>query len=278
MKKKILLALEGNRLSPSTLAYGIEIAKKSDSLLVGVFMRDLKFSGFTYPTLLGPPLQIASEYAILLKEEREEIEKNIKLFNDKCAEEHIAHHVHFDEASPVAGLIHESAYADLIILDAKMNISSLLPGHPSSSLREILADAHCPIMVVPARYHEIKNTILSYDGSHSSAYAIKMFNYVLPEWSGYPATLLSIEETTGTHLKENTNIRELLSRHYSNVRYQLLRGDVAEELSKYLRHHSTGSIVVMGAYGRSALARFWQESMANMIISEIGMPVFICHQ
>jgi hypothetical protein len=32
----------------------------------------------------------------------------------------------------------------LIIMDTKMNISSLLPDNPSSTLRDILVEAHCP--------------------------------------------------------------------------------------------------------------------------------------
>ena len=40
--------MEGDRFSNSTLKYGIEIARQTDSLLVGVFMRDLKYAGYAY--------------------------------------------------------------------------------------------------------------------------------------------------------------------------------------------------------------------------------------
>jgi nucleotide-binding universal stress UspA family protein len=278
MKKKILLAMEGTRFSTSTLKYGIEIAKESDSLLVAVFIRDLKYAGFIYPTMMGQPPADNTGYAILMKEEREIINKNFKLFNDKCAKEEIAHHVHLDEDAPIAGLINESAYADLIITDSKMNISSLFPDNPSSSLSDILVDAHCPILVVPSTFHPIKNITLSYDGSHSSAHAIKMFNYLFPEWSERKTTLLSVEVQKGTHLKENTNIRELMGRHYNNVEYQVLYGNVVKEITKYMKHNSSDSIVVMGAYGRNALSRLWHQSLANMIIKEAKVPVFIAHQ
>jgi len=278
MKKKILLAMEGDRFSNSTLKYGIEIAKQTDSLLVGVFMRDLKYAGYAYPIIFDQPFVDTGVYSKFIKEEREKINANIKIFNDKCAKEGVAHKVHLDEAAPIEGLIHESAYADLIIMDSKMNISDLLPDNPSSTLRDILVDAHCPIMIVPGSYQEIKNIILSYDGGHSSAFAIRMFNYIFPEWSDYKTYLVSINDGKGNHLKENTNIRELMGRHYTNVNYELMKGDVSKEMKKFMKYNSSNSVMVMGAYGRNALSRLWRQSMANMIIKDIKVPVFISHR
>lgn len=277
MKKKIILAMEGNRFSNSTLKYGIEIAKLTDSLLVGVFMRDLKYAGYAYPIIFDQPFVDTGLYSKFLKEEREKIDANIKIFQDKCSKEGIAHKVHLDEAAPIEGLIHESAYADLIIMDSKMNISDLLPDSPSSTLRDILVDAHCPIMIVPGTYQQIRNIVLTYDGSHSSATAIKMFNYIFPEWSDNKTYLVSVNHAKGNHLKENTNIRELMGRHYSDVTYEILRGDTAKEIKKFMKYNSANSIVVMGAYSRNAFSRLWRQSLANMIIKDVKVPVFISH-
>jgi hypothetical protein len=277
MQKKILLAMEGNRFSTSTLKYGIEIAKETNSLLVGVFLRDLKYAGYAYPIIFDQPFVDTGVYSKFLKEEKEKIDANIKIFNDRCSKEGIAHKVHLDEAAPIEGIIHESAYADLIIMDSKMNISDLLPDNPSSTLRDILVDAHCPIMIVPTSYQPIKNIILSYDGSHSSAFAVRMFSYIFPEWCDYKAFLVSVNQSKGNHLKENTNIRELMSRHYSDVTYEVMKGDVGKEMMKFMKYNYANSIVVMGAYGRNALSRLWRQSLANMIIKDIKVPVFISH-
>ncbi len=278
MKKKILIAMEGNRFSNSALRYGVEIAKQTESLLVGVFMRDLKYAGYAYPIIFDQPFVDTAVYSKFMKEEREKIDANIKIFKDKCDKAGVAHKVHLDEAAPIEGLIHESAYADLIIMDSKMNISSLLPDNPSSTLRDILVDAHCPIMIVPMSFQPINNIILSYDGSHSSAFAIRMFNYVFPEWSDYKTYLVSVNDGSGNHLKENTNIRELMSRHYSNVTYELMKGDVVKEIKKFMKYNNSNSIMVMGAYGRNAFSRLWRQSLANMIIKEAKVPVFISHR
>ena len=133
-------------------------------------------------------------------------------------------------------------------------------------------------MIVPTSYQEIKNIILSYDGSRSSVYAIKMFNYIFPEWSDCKTFLVNVNESKGNHLKENTNIRELMGRHYTNVTYEVMKGDVTKEIKKFMKYNYSNSVVVMGAYGRNALSRLWHQSLANMIIKDIKVPVFISHQ
>ena len=278
MKKKILIAIQGDRFSPSAVKYGIEIAKGTDSLLVGVFMRDLKYAGYAYPIIFDQPFVDTTSFSKFEKEERAEINANVKLFTDQCAAAGVAHKVHLDEAAPIEGLIHESAYADMIIMDSKMNISSILPDSPSSTLRDILTDAHCPTMIVPTTYTPIRYTILSYDGSPSSTYAIKMFNYIFPEWRDNNTYLVSVNNAKGNHLKENANIRELMSRHYPNVIYEVMKGDVVHEMKKFLKYNSKNSIIIMGSYGRNALSRLFRQSLANMIIKDIKIPVFISHQ
>lgn len=276
MKKRIILATEGDRISTSTLRYAIDIAKESGSVLVGVFMRDLKYAGFTYATMLGTS---SSAYAVLGKAEKAATEKNIRHFQERCSAAGVAHHVVLDQDAPIAGLIEESAFADLIITDSRMNISSLLPDTPSSSLRDILVDAHCPILIVPNAYRSIRHTTLTYDGSPSSIYAMRMFRYIFPEWADRRTTLLSvIDIRESTHLKSNDAIRELSSGLYPNLKYQVLKGEPATAITKYMKKDGADSIIVMGAYGRNALSRLLHQSLSNMLIKEAKVLIFIAHQ
>lgn len=276
MKKRIILAMEGDRTSASSLRHAIEIAKGSGSVLIGIFMRDLKYAGFSYATMLGTS---TSAYAVVGQAEKTATAKNIKTFQQKCSAAGVAHHVLLDQDAPITGLIEESAFADLIITDARMNIASLLPDVPSSSLRDILVEAHCPVLIVPDTYHSIRYTTLSYDGSPSSVYAMKMFRYIFPEWADRRTTLVSvIDQKESTHLKSNNTVRELTDCLYPNIKYQVAKGDPATAISKYMKKEGAGSVVVMGAYGRHALSRLLHQSLSNALIKDAKVPVFIAHQ
>ncbi|MBS1685039.1 MAG: universal stress protein [Bacteroidetes bacterium] len=276
MKKRIILAMEGDRLATSALRYAIDIAKDSGSVLIGVFLRDLKYAGFTYATMLGTD---TTGYAVLGQAEKAATEKNIGTFEQKCSAAGVSHHVLMAQDAPIGALIEESAFADLIITDARMNISSLLPDAPSSSLRDILVDAHCPILIVPNTYRSIRHTTLSYDGSPASVYALRAFRYIFPEWADHRTTLLSVvDKKEGTHLKDNNTIRELTDTHYPNIKYQVLKGEPTTAITKYMKKDGADSVIVMGAYGRNALSRLMHQSLSNALIKEAKVPIFIAHQ
>ncbi|HRG89922.1 MAG TPA: universal stress protein, partial [Chitinophagales bacterium] len=62
------------------------------------------------------------------------------------------------------------------------------------------------------------------------------------------------------------------------IRYEVLNGIPEEKLYAYLKENGANSLVIMGAYGRSALARIFQQSMSTRIIKDLNLPVFITHQ
>jgi nucleotide-binding universal stress UspA family protein len=46
----------------------------------------------------------------------------------------------------------------------------------------------------------------------------------------------------------------------------------------YLAKQGEHAMVVMGAYGRNAISRLFQQSFSNRVIQELKLPVFITHQ
>jgi tellurite resistance protein TerC len=47
---------------------------------------------------------------------------------------------------------------------------------------------------------------------------------------------------------------------------------------KFLKKEGANSMVIMGAYGRSALSRFLHQSVSNSIIEKLQLPIFISHE
>jgi len=120
--------------------------------------------------------------------------------------------------------------------------------------------------------------MLCYDGSPSSAYAIKLFSYIFPNLDDLQTTVISVNDKSSNHLKEGHNLKDLIHAHFKNVDYQVLNGNVEEEMLSYLKANGSNSIVVMGAYGRSALSRLFHQSISNRVIRDLNLPVFITHQ
>ena len=278
MSKKILAAFDGTKYSDGASKYAIEIAKLTDSLLVGVFVQDMRYINFTYAYAWDQPFVDMSAIEISQKEEKDKIDLNIKLFHRACDEKGIKHKVHFDKGVPLQQLIHESAFSDLIILDSHTSFFTIGNNSPSPFLKDFLADSHCPVLIVPHTYTFFDKAVMCYDGTASSVYAIKAFSYLFPQLAELDTVILSVNEKTTNHLIDGQNLKDLVHAHFKNASFEVLNGEANDQLVGYLKQNGQNAMVVMGAYGGNAISRLFHQSLSNKIIKELNSPVFITHQ
>jgi nucleotide-binding universal stress UspA family protein len=276
--KKILAAFDGVKYSDGASKYAIEIAKATNSMLIGVFVQDMRYLNFTYAYAWDQPFIDFNAIETSQKEEKEKVDLNIQLFKRACDEGGVHHKIHLDKGVPLQALLDESTFADLIIIDSHTSFFSLGDKNISPFLKELLADSHCPVLIVPRDYKPFDKVVLCYDGSPSSVYAIKMFNYIFPEFKDLSTVVLTVNEKSTNHVKEGWNFKDLVRVHYGEAAYEVLRGDAETGLIEYLKTQGEKAVVVMGAYSRSAISRLFHQSISNRIIQEIKIPVFITHQ
>ncbi len=276
--KKILAAFDGTKYSEGASRYAMEIAKATNSLLIGVFIQDMRYLNYTYAYAWDQPFIDFSSIEASQQEEKDKIDLNIKLFNRACDEKGIHHKVHLDKGVPLQELLKESIFADIIIIDENTGFFSMGNEGPSPFLKDLLIDSHCPVLIVPHHYHYFDKVFLCYDGGASSVYAIKQFAYLFPELEDLKTTVVSVNEKSGNHLKEGVNFKDLIRAHFSDTEYVVLQGESGDELINYLKQNSANAVVVMGSYGRNAISRLFHQSVSNRIIKELSVPVFITHQ
>ncbi|MBX7140521.1 MAG: universal stress protein [Chitinophagales bacterium] len=277
--KKILIAFDGLSYTKDSAAFAIRTAVASDSLLVGVFLYDLRYARLLHTYRWDVPLQ--HYYYDVSKIERADekvVHESIKAFRKQCDEAGVHYKVHLDRGVPLLELLNESAFADLIIIDTKTSLFDLSDHKMSTFLKDLLVEARCPILIVPPRSTDIRHVFVAYDGSESSVLALKMFSYLFPEWNELSTTVLFANRTASNHLPRNSEVKDLAARHFRKVQYKVLNGEVDKVLIDFLKKHKEKSVVVMGSYGRSALSRMFHSSLSNKVIEEVKVPVFITHQ
>ncbi len=65
--------------------------------------------------------------------------------------------------------------------------------------------------------------------------------------------------------------------HFSEVVYIVLKGLPEEEIIKHLKKNKLNSLVVLGAYRRSRVSRWFRESMADVLMKQLKLPLFVAH-
>ncbi len=277
--KKISVAFNGLNFSDGTLKYAIELAVSAKALLSGVFLDD--FFYHKQPALeMLDNLGIQGVDLVQLQQQDDHIRKeSIKNFDSACREKGINYVIHHDKSFALDDLIKESIYSDLLVIGAGETFNHYEEVMPSAFIRNLLASVHCPVMVVPAKYQQPENIVLLYDGKLPSVFAIKMFDCVMPWIKEATTEVLSVRGIKDQlELHEDLLVREFITCHYPRAKYTVLRGDPEEQIPAYIKKLVPQSIIVAGAYQRSTVSRWLKTSMADILINELTMPVFIAHQ
>ena len=273
--KKILLALDGAHFPAGAFEMAAEWYRKEPLLVTGVFLSPIDVSKIvTYTGLEAVPMMpsaVEGEYNELVAD-------NIRLFEERCQAEGLEYRIHNDSDNlPLASLIQESRFADLILISRESFFSNVNQEQPNEYMQELLKKAECPVLLIPDRYETPERVLLLYDGEPSSVFALKQFAYLFPELTQTPATLLKVSKKPEEQLPNQEAIAELAARHFSDLTLYDMSLENKSQLTNWLIEEET-TWVVMGAYGRSLFSTLFKKSFADELINRVRLPLFITHQ
>jgi nucleotide-binding universal stress UspA family protein len=276
--KKIIAAFDGLKYSESTQDYAIDLSKHTSAHLVGLFLNDYTYTSYKVYELIakeGVSKNRLQQYEAKDKSIRDTAAAK---FEKACQRAKLEYSVHIDKKIAAHEVKHESIYADLLIINVKETLTHYTEKLPTRFIRDLLTDAQCPVLVVPQKYKPVEKVILLYDGEPSSVHAIKMFSYLLPQLKELETEILVVKSITGDlHVPDNSLMKEFMKRHYPKAKYITKRGFADEVIEQYLKEQKENTLVVLGAYRRGAVSRWFRESMADHLMRDLKLPLFIAH-
>lgn len=177
---------------------------------------------------------------------------------------------------PSSELIEESRFADVMIVDAETSFNTPFEGIPTGFIKDVLKKAECPVIIAPENFETIDEIVFTYNGSSSSVFAIKQFTYLFPELKEKKVSIIQVNETGKWPDNDKNKFTEWLQNHYTDLHFEALIGETENGLFDYLFKRKN-MFLVMGAYGRTSLSRFFKRSHADLLINTVTQPIFIAH-
>ncbi|GAA0550450.1 universal stress protein [Chitinophaga japonensis] len=276
--EKILLVVFGPAPAANSLDFACYLSGMTRSRIKGYFFESSQYADRpVMKQVYGMPYveTIVSGDLPGYETMRRTIEDNIRSFQHTCEEKGIPASAHYVHTPVLDEIITESRFADLIIVDAA---ASDVPGFeemPGPFLRDLMIKAQCPVIIAPAGHMPVEEIVFCYDGSPSSYFAMKQFSYLLPELTEARGTVVQVSRSE-IPAGEKKQVMDWLSRHFNYTDYVTLKGNPEDELLGYLLTRRY-AMVVMGAYSRSMISRFFRHSHADLLIKTLAYPVFITH-
>lgn len=276
--KKFIAAFDGLRFSESLVTYAIGIAKQSNAHLVGISLEDVTYHSFKLQDVIDEKETMDTRIKKFNKKDNRRRQLSSIAFEAACQAAGINYSIHHDKSIALQELLHESIYADLLIINFTETLTHYKETPPTRFIRDLLANVQCPVLLVPDEYKPIVKITCLYNGEPSSVHAIKMFSYLFGSLQDLDVEIVTIKkQDQNLHLPDNTLMKEFMKRHYPAARYTLLKGDIEKEIISYLKVQRAGNLVVCGAYHRGMVSRWFRESMADVLMKKLKLPLFIAH-
>jgi len=264
MMKKIITALAPIDTPWPSMRISTQLAANHSAEIHLVFStlpgEDVDYS-YPYPNDL-PIAEDFSDGRLISESNQELIKDKLSLFKQECESAGI--NLSFERNISVEKLIKESANADILVADEAADF-----------LSKILTHLHCPAFIA-ADDHLPEKVVLMFNDSDSSKFAIEKYSDLLPEFKDLPTFLLSInpkdENANQSYVQKNPGTT------FSDISIKSLTGKVEKQMQHFLSDLPGHILVVMGAFGRSQISRFFHESLADTVMRNKKVSLFIAHE
>lgn len=277
--KKFIAVFDGFKMSESTLEYSIQFAKLANAHLVGVFIEDFLYHNYNIYHVLETSEKAQELIKELNEEDKKMRDEAANKFQKACEKAKLNFSIHRDKSLALQELLHESIFADLIIINEHDDFKRKPEESPTTFMKEFLRDVQCPVLVVPNVVRSIDKVVLLYDGSPSSIYAIKSYSYIFDNILNVPIEVFTVRNQfiEKRRLPDNKLMREFIKRHFASVTYTVKNGKTTKEIIGHFQNYDENTLIVLGAYRRSDLSRWFKTSMADILMMELDSILFIAH-
>jgi nucleotide-binding universal stress UspA family protein len=278
MLRSILIGLDGSAPSRTAVQLGIEWARRSNALLVGLGIID-------EPTICAAEtvLNLGTSRAdpILARERladaRREVEQYLERFALECADAGVSAKLLEDVGLPADEIVLESQRYDLVLLGQETRFHFETHEEWDDTLPRVLKHSPRPVVVVPAVRHVGGPALVAYDGSVQAARALAEFVATGLAAPG-PVLIVSVAHDRSTAARNADRAIDFLQFHEVHAEpVPIVAGrSISEVLLEQVAQRNAG-LVVMGAYGQSSLREFVVGSVTRTMLEDSPVPLFLSH-
>ncbi|MEO6915162.1 MAG: universal stress protein [Chitinophagaceae bacterium] len=273
--KKILLLYTNPENSEKAVQVCIKMARKERASVHVIELRQRTSAPqFQYPFMTDLTLSQTPIYEGVIEVEDIEMGKDISLKLQKRFELSGIPFSHSSDDIFLDQIIDYTAFADLLIADAHLNLGEFLTAPIDASLEKLRARSHCPFYLANDTGSEVEKIILAYDGKNASMQAIKTFSYLFPDSSDLPVEVVSILENGQESIEEEYLLKQWLSLHFADAKIHVLHGKTTDTLIGFLDAQDENVLVVMGVHAGDSITSLFHKSTGPEVIRQIHRAVF----
>ncbi len=277
--KDLLVAFNDDEGARNALKYGMQMAKKYDASLTGIFAYQPQNYGSSIKRWIPEEVFDTMRQAELTAGEKIE-----QAFRAQVTEAgHIGEtHFHIETGQPDLMLARVARYHDLLILGQFVSASNRQP--KALKPEQLLERVGKPVIIVPANYNIRpfkEHAAVAWDASRSAARALTDAMQILE--TKKKLDILTVQTSDKeVHRSGDMPERDILvhmKRHGVNAKHVVLKAETHGIGQAILTHckKSDPDVLVMGAFGRSKLGAALFGGVTRHILENMNVPLLVSH-
>jgi hypothetical protein len=94
----------------------------------------------------------------------------------------------------------------------------------------------------------------------------------------FPVEVVSVRSAKeSSHVPDNDLMKEFMKRHFPRATFTVLKGVSTVDVPGYIKDQKENCLIALGAYSRGNMSRWLKESMADILMRDLKVPLFIAH-
>jgi len=279
MIKSILVALDESPSSDSAKKLAVHLAKLYKASLSGIGILDEPWIAAPEAIPLGGAAFKVELDEQLLSTAKRHVTKLEKAFVDFCKTQGTSCSIIDTTGVPSYEIEHFLIEHDILIIGKDATFHLQFPETTSVSVKQLLKDNPRPIIATGPHlpHQESANVLVAFDGTFASSRALHMA-ILMGIFQGKTVHIASVSENEEEALDYVNIAAKLCHNHGINTHlHPLATSDKPAKALLNLIEGVTPSLLVVGAYGRGGLSRFFQGSCVEELLKSTDVPVFIFH-
>jgi len=278
--EKILVCVDGSKLSHAVCDYGISIAKKLDLPLI--LLNVVEHSHTTKKVNLSGNIGLGSKEDLLDELVNEEMSESKQLIaKGKTILKHMQEYVKSQGQENCFTLQrHGTLYETLDDLSQDLKIAIIgLKGEDSgenqigSHIEELIRTINIPILLVNGEFKQIESILMAYDGSDYANKVIKETKQS-PIFTDVKRHIVNVNKDTTISNKLLSEAKALFAKANIEVQTAALSGDSVDELIKYQAENNL-DVIAMGAYSHNRFRSVIFGSFTTQMLQKSKKPLFL---
>jgi nucleotide-binding universal stress UspA family protein len=194
----------------------------------------------------------------------------------RCSEAQVECQVRQEAGPPAERILLEAQQSDLILLGQRTYFHFETQKQPDETLHTVVRQSPRPVVAVPATLlPEGGSVVVAYDGSLHATRALQMFQTVGLDLS-CDVHVVCVDSQQGRAARCAEYAVAYLKAHNIKAQpYALATSASPAGAILEQAHKLQATLIVMGAYGRSALREFTGVSLTHTLLQESPVPLFL---